>query len=121
MLRATCSECPERLQRARGCGRQRKPERPVAATRFTSPLLADTVLYECPTGYVLREAPWAYDVLEAAALAENASPAEWAGLPRWYQHATRLVRSEQARLRELEAEARRAASDSRAAQGQRHG
>jgi hypothetical protein len=60
------------------------------------------VLYECPTGYVLRECAWVYDVIGAVDRVEACSPREWMSLPRWFQHASRLVGAERQRIREAE-------------------
>ena len=113
MERRTCSECSPKLQRHRGCHRPPSAAPPAgyrdgAAMRFTSPLLMDFVIYECPVGFVLREAPWAYDAIEATGTAENCGPREWAQLPLWYKHCVRLVRSERERLRERQNENRAA-------------
>jgi len=97
--RRTCSECTPRLQRRRGCRKGSNNHGGDEVTKWTSPLLQISCdLHECPTGYLLREAPWVWDAIEAAGLAENATPTEWARQGRWYQHCVRLVVSERARL-----------------------
>ena len=67
-MRLTCSECTPDLQKRRGC---QKPgmSLPLGGPpfRFDSPSLQGpkgstdkglSILYECPTGYTLREAGW---------------------------------------------------------------
>ncbi len=110
--RPSCSECTDALQRQRGCF---KPGRSVAgsrAFRFTSPALRpeDRVLRECPVGRVLREAPWSYDLLRAAAYAEQ----EGIGMlrqSRYLQQIVGIVASEKQRLREIEEKQERARRD----------
>jgi hypothetical protein len=63
-------------------------------------LQSDPLLYECPTGYVLREARWVYDVIDTVNRLDACSPREWMGLPLWFRHAARLVSSERSRLRD---------------------
>jgi len=106
--RLTCSECNDNLRRKRGC---HKPGYSVPLSglpfRFDSPALQPKpdgkdgipILYECPTGFILREAPWTYDVIDAAGRDENLSPAHLNTMSVYYHHAARLVRSERERLR----------------------
>ena len=104
------------MQRRRAC---RKPgatvpyRSDVAVYRCSSPALAGTrdgTLYECPVGYVLRHAPWAYDVLAASVYAESA------GLTvlqqsAFLQSALRLVGAEKGRHAEQERKIRKAKQD----------
>jgi len=95
--------------------------------RFTSPLLYEreraegvsgdhTVLYECPVGYVQREAPHVYRAISAHAYAENGAlnPLD---APGWLQQAFAVISSEKERLRRMADEERKGAGD--AAYGQR--
>ena len=71
---------------------------------YTSPTLQgkdDRILYECPVGKILREAPHTYSLIDAASLAENATPSERQRLPRFYWQVASIVQSERQRLREL--------------------
>jgi len=119
--RLTCSECTPTLQRQRGC---RKPgfdmPRGTQAFRFDSPVLQPpigskspglSILYECPTGYILREAAWLYGMIEAAARDENLSPADRERMSLAYHDAARLYRSEMSRLRERRESKARARRD----------
>jgi hypothetical protein len=91
--------------------------------KWTSPLLQskECDLHECPIGYLWREAPWVWDAIEAAGLAENASPTEWAKQGKWYRHCVRLVRSERVRLEEERQENVRAQQASKYGMRVRHG
>lgn len=70
------------------------------------------MLYECPTGYLLREAPHVFDVIEATGSLENASPPDLRQCSTYLQHAGRIVRAERARLRELREIRERQSNDS---------
>ncbi len=110
----TCSECTDRLQRMRGC---KKPgydfPRQLGPVRITSPMfVGDAPLEECPVGYLLREAPHTYDVLDAVSLIGNASPNEYAALPLYAQRMGRVYAAEvNGRLPEIEAATRRSQAD----------
>lgn len=108
--RLTCSECTPALQKQRGC---KKPGFSIPLHgnpfRFDSPVLQPapdakdsglSILYECPTGFILRESPWIYRLIEAASRDENLSPAEYGRMSTVYHSAARIYRSETARLRE---------------------
>ncbi len=82
------------------------------AWRYTSPaLIDDDALYECPVGMLLREAPHVYDLIDACVLVENATPSEYLTMPRYFQHASRVYRSELARLDDLRQQARKSGAD----------
>lgn len=86
------------------------------AFRISSPALQDDdacVLTECPTGYVLRNAPYVYDVINVHNYVENGAlnPLE---LSWWARKALSVIGSEKARLREMDQERRRTQSDSKA-------
>lgn len=75
--------------------------------RFTSPALQgkskdhdDSIMYECPVGYILREAPFVYDLLDAAVVTEHAG-LDFLSSSRYLQHAVRLISSEKSRTSEL--------------------
>lgn len=59
-----------------------------------------SILYECPTGYTLRESPWVYNVIAATNHDENLSPADADRMSAYYHAAAQLVHAERARLRE---------------------
>ena len=117
--RPTCSECTDKLRDRRGC---RKPGFDVQAQgapfRFSSPALneapGDAILYECPTGYLLREAPHIFSAIEAASTLDNAGPAELRQCSPYLLHAWRAYRAENAGLRELREIRRMASTDSAA-------
>lgn len=70
--------------------------------RSSSPVLVgtdDSMVYECPVGMLLREAPWVYDVLAAAAYSESAG-FEVLRQSAFLQSGIRLVQSEKSRHRE---------------------
>jgi hypothetical protein len=103
--RPTCSECTDSLRKKRGC---KKPgfhvEQSGQPFRFTSPLLQserDQILRECPTGYLLREAPHTFDTLEAASLVENAAPTDLRRMSRYLLDSSRIRSSELHRLHDL--------------------
>ena len=116
----TCGTCHDGLRRELGC---RKPGyedrgyvRKRAPVTFTSPLLVSDpklrVMTECPVGYLLREAPWVHDALEASSLVENCTPREFALLPAFIREVARIRASELARFREAKREQERAKRDS---------
>jgi hypothetical protein len=119
--RLTCSECTPPLQKQRGC---KKPGFDLApgsnVFRFDSPILQPprgskepglSILYECPTGFVIREAPGIYGLIDAVARDENLSPADRERMSPVYLDAARLYRSEMARLREKREAKQRAQRD----------
>lgn len=119
--RLTCSECTPDLQKKRGC---QKPGFNVplhgSPFRFDSPVLQPpkgskdrglSILYECPTGYLIREAPGIYSLIEAASRDENLSPADREKMSTVYHDASRIVRSERERLRARRDRQRTAAGD----------
>lgn len=78
------------------------------AFRFTSALMVELgtdVLRECPTGYVLRNAPYIYRAIAAASHVENGAVDPYT-LSHWAREAIGVVGSERARLREIENENR---------------
>ena len=116
--RPTCSECTERMKHVRGC---KKPGHDYkmqgAPFTYSSPALqgeADRVMYECPTGYTLREAPHTFDVIESASLAENAGPDDIGRMSSYWHRAARVVASERIRLREAREHQRKAQGDASA-------
>lgn len=73
--------------------------------RFTSPALIElgqdaSMLYECPTGATMREAPHVYDALRAWSNSEKSS-VDIMEQPQWLQSAFAVLSSEQNRLREI--------------------
>ncbi len=58
---------------------------------------------ECPTSYLLREAPWVWDLMESAAMVEGMGPDRWANAPRALRRAARIYQGEMARIREVKA------------------
>jgi hypothetical protein len=86
---------------------------------YTSPALQtqeDRALYECPVGYVLREAPHVYDILDRCSMAERMTPTEAARVPQYMQRAMRLYGSEVNRLSALRDSSNVAARDAKAAE-----
>lgn len=67
-------------------------------------------MYECPVGYILRNAAWAYDVLAAHAYAEYAG-FEVLRQSAFLQSALRLVSAEKERHREAKHQQRQGQSD----------
>lgn len=119
--RLTCSECTPPLQKRYGC---HKPGFAVPlqgnAFRFDSPALQPppgskdhglSLLKECPVGFTLREGPWVYTMIEAAAGADNLSPAERERMSPAFHAAARVYRSELARLTERRTARARAKRD----------
>lgn len=104
----------------RGCNRPGGPAlhldrygEPRAVYRSTSPTLHDTPddkLYECPVGYLLREAPWVFDIVHVAACCEHAG-FDVLRQSAFTQCASRLVLSEVGRHRERRMAHRQAKSD----------
>ncbi|HJW74985.1 MAG TPA: hypothetical protein VJ787_04865 [Thermoleophilia bacterium] len=97
--------CGEDAKNRRGCRRPgERPRGPSARPYvFTSQPLADVPLVECPTGLLLREAPWVYDVLEICSYAsERGTPSEITALPAYMRQALHVFNSETTRLRELD-------------------
>ncbi len=75
---------------------------------LTSPMLherGDNILRECPTGYVLREAPWVYRAIAASGHVENGAVDPYK-LSSWAREAMTVVGSERTRLRAIEDENR---------------
>lgn len=85
-----------------------------ALFRFTSPILhefgdgSDT-LRECPTGRVLREAPWVFDVVNACG--DGLSRLDLLRWPRRMQRLVAVASSEDYRLRRLEDQRRKSKRD----------
>ena len=71
----------------------------------------DRMLLECPTGYLMREAPDVWSTIEAAGMMENASPDELGRISARLHFASRLVISERARLAELRRSKEQGAGD----------
>lgn len=101
----TCHDCNDRKRKQRGCkAAGRDTPRADAPVRWYSPALQDREdrLAECPTSYLLREAPWVWEMIEASAMVERMTPDAWALAPRAARTAARLYSSEMARAREAE-------------------
>jgi hypothetical protein len=58
------------------------------------------IMRECPVGYLLREAPWAFDAVRAYCCAESAG-FTLHQQSQWLQDAVNIVGSEKERHREL--------------------
>lgn len=56
---------------------------------------------ECPVGYLLREAPYIYEVMSYLSLGENLSPLELGKMPRYFAQMLRVYQNEMARMRKL--------------------
>jgi len=88
--------------------------------RFESPVLFRDArfpkdgLRECPTGFLLREAPWVWEVLELTNTFERVGPFEWMRVPLFLKVAGRVVATERARQREVAEETRRTQAQSKA-------
>ncbi len=84
---------------------------------FSAPVLqaveSDRVLKECPTGFMMREAPWVFDAIDRAACYEQMGPTEFGRLSQFMQHAIRIYSSERARLIDLKARQEQARSDAK--------
>jgi hypothetical protein len=80
--------------------------------RFTSPILKEDqrILYECPTGAVLREAPHVYDAITAESYAE-AGAIDPASRPKYTQDAIRVISAEKSRLWDIKRSQDKAKSD----------
>jgi hypothetical protein len=89
-----------RLKSKRGCRKPGESFPPGDVFRYASPALQDEpMLRECPTGYILREAPWVYPLISlCVAAAENSSHTEISASPRFFQQALQAYRSEAARI-----------------------
>lgn len=104
------------LQQKRGC---KKPgfsfDRREAPVVFNSPILITdpdiAILFECPVGYILREAAWCYDAIEIASLVAESSPSEFLKLPMFMQEASRVYANEKARLFEVKQKKAKADQD----------
>ena len=103
----SCADCEaqktDAIKRRLGCGRDpnNRYELKGPPYNWTSPALADEKpMLECPTGYILREARWVFDVIDAVNRADACGPIEWARMPRFYHHAVRVVNGERQRLRD---------------------
>jgi len=86
---------------------------PHQAFQLSSPMLrerGDTVLRECPTGYVLRNAPYVYRAINAQNHAE-AGALNPMDLSCWARDAMSVVASERARLMDAEREHKRQQAD----------
>lgn len=66
----------------------------------------ESIIRECPTGYVLREAPQVYKAIAATAYVENGAVNPYT-LSHWAQEAMSVVGSEKSRLRAIEDENRK--------------
>jgi hypothetical protein len=112
--RLSCSECSDEQKRRYGCGREKAGVVGETVFRSTSLLLADhgkpAELRECPVGRVLREAPYVYKAISHATHVANGAT-DPANAPSWLQGLTQVVLSERARLRELNQDKDRGASD----------
>ena len=84
------------------------------AFTLTSPMMheaGESILRECPTGYVLRNAPHVYRATTVAAHVENGAVNPYT-LSHWARETMMVVSSEKARLRAIEDENRQLARDS---------
>ena len=63
---------------------------------------------ECPVGYILREAPHIYGIMDFLCLGENMSPLDFARMPRYFQQMLRVYQNEIARHRIAENKQREA-------------
>jgi hypothetical protein len=92
---------------------------------FSSPLLqepGDEMLTECPVGYVLREAPHIYDLLDYLSLSESLSPLELGRMPRYFGQMLRVYQNELVRVQDLAYRQRAAEQSAEAAKRAiRHG
>ena len=97
----------------RGCKKPGQNRTGTQCFRCGSAALANTDLdrlYECPTGYIYRVAPWAWDALRAHRCVESGG----FGLhqqSQWVQDAVGVIGSEQQRHFEARQEKKRNASD----------
>lgn len=76
-------------------------------------MLADSEdgrLYECPTGMLIRDAPWVFDAMRASSCAESAG-FDVHRQSVWLQNAVGIVSSERERMRELKDTARKTKAD----------
>ena len=80
----------------------------------------DRSIRECPVGMILRETPYVYEAIGAAAHVENGALNPLNESP-WLQGAIRVVSSERERHRRLRDELSKSRADSRAGIGVRHG
>ena len=80
--------------------------------RFTSPMLSekDRVLYECPVGAVLREAPYLYDAIAYEGYAESGA-FDPSTKPQFLQDAMRVIASERGRMWEISRQRERSKTD----------
>lgn len=96
-----CVSCSQRDKYDRGC---KKPgsnyPHQGAPFRYGSPYLGALIQEECPTGYVLREAPWAWDCISTVSFFENATPKDYAQTSRFMRGCIGVINSEQNRMRE---------------------
>lgn len=87
--------------------------------RTTSPLLDKTpaaMLRECPVSLVLRETPYVYGALSAAAHLENGGLDPYR-LSAWASEAVRIVSAERVRHRELKDKEKDLEREARASHG----
>lgn len=80
---------------------------------FTSPMLqddGDSIMAECPVGYLLRESPHTYAILDYLSLGEQLSPFELGKMPMYFAHMLRVYQNEHARIYEIQRKQREAKS-----------
>ena len=76
---------------------------------------------ECPVGYILREAPHIYHVMDYLTLAENLSPIDLGKMPRYFSQMLRVYQNELARIRDMNKLQREANRHASIATGAVHG
>lgn len=97
-----CNTCSEKMRTLRGCGKQGMEKQQPKAYRFSSPLLAEKhlVVYECPVGAILRNFPFAYEVINACSFLDRSGVSGLA-CPPFLDSAHSIVSSEKMRLERI--------------------
>lgn len=112
-VRLSCSECSESSKTQRGCHKPGECRDGSICFRTSSPMLHGTeldIMRECPVGYLLREAPWAFDAVRAYVFAESAGFTVHQQ-SQWLQDAINIVSSEKERHRQLRQQSNQTKSD----------
>ena len=111
----SCVGCSQSLKKSRGCNKNGF-KHGEAIYRFTSPRLNDlgeeaSILYECPVGKILKDAPATYEIISMQQYVESGrfGPYE---LSRVTNRALSIIYSEKARLREIKDKFNRGKRDS---------
>lgn len=119
--RPTCSECNDQLRKKRGCFKPGYAIKGDTAWRFTSPRLQSednkpvpglNLLEECPTGAILREAPYIYDAIAAHNGLESGA-FDPTLKPRYLQECLRVIGAEKSRLWEMKQSQEKSATDAK--------